>query len=106
MDKIIKPVSYYLEKLMREQGINKKQLSEILKVNASTITRLLNGEIALNCKMALHLGIYSNKKALTWMNYQVKWDLHELRNQQEFKQTKLTKKSRKASKDGGSFEEW
>ena len=39
MDKIIKPVSYYLEKLMREQGINKKQLSEILKVNQLSITK-------------------------------------------------------------------
>lgn len=106
MENEYKPVGYYLSKLMRESNITKTDLSKILKVNPSTVTRLISGEIGLNSMMALYLEEFSGKRALTWMNYQIKFEIQELRKKQGFEETKLTKKRRKRNKDNDLYEEW
>lgn len=76
------PLQYHLETFMDKAKVSKSSLARALKVNPSTITRLLKEEILLNLEMALYLESISGKKAETWLNYQTKYNLFKLRNKQ------------------------
>ncbi len=75
-----KHVSYYLDKLMSAKGLNKSKLAKKLDISPSTVTRLLSGELPLNYEIAFKLEkLDNNKTCYTWMNYQIKYTIHNLR---------------------------
>jgi HTH-type transcriptional regulator/antitoxin HigA len=69
----------YLRQKIEDARLPKKQLAQTLGISRSALYQLFAGEIPLTADLSLRLEALFGMPAKTWMDLQVRWDLHQAR---------------------------
>ena len=73
------PGEYINEVFIDGMGLTQRQLAEKLGVSTSTISRILNGEMAVSADMAVKMEEAFERSAESWLVMQSSYDLMKAR---------------------------
>ncbi len=74
------PGALIQEAYIEELGLTAAQIAEALEVSASTISRILQGKMAISPDMAIRLERVFKKRAGVWLAMQMNFDLWQAEN--------------------------
>lgn len=74
------PGEYIHAIFVDEMGMSQREISDKLGVSASTVSRILNSEMAVTADMALRLEEAFERSAESWLKMQMFYDLKKARS--------------------------